>query len=129
MLPLDMKKVESYISDNIDTDFFDKKIAKLKNFTLSDVVKRKNPYLFKAKRIESAQDYIQQVLDATVSSGKSRSSEIFLKDSPCRSANKFMEPINRAPLESTSSSATMANDTLSVLNLAPIGGIPVKSVR
>ena len=70
MLPLDMKKVESYISDNIDTDFFDKNIAKLKNFTLSDVVKRKNPYLFKAKRIERAQDYIQQVLDATVSSGE-----------------------------------------------------------
>ena len=70
MRPLDMGVVEHFIADNIDKDFFDKKLSKLTKITLSDIVKRKNPYLFKAKRIETGSEFIRQVLDATVSSGE-----------------------------------------------------------
>lgn len=70
MNQIDLDAVEKFICDTIDESFFDRKIAKLRAFRLSDVVKRKNPYLFKSKGIETASDYIRDVMDATVSSGE-----------------------------------------------------------
>lgn len=70
MRPLNLAEVRQYIEENIGPGFHDKKIAKLKRLTLDHIVKRKNPYLYKAKNANSANDFVSTVLDATVSSGE-----------------------------------------------------------
>jgi len=70
MKPLKLAIVQKYIQDNIGPEFHDKKIAKLKKLTLDDIIKRKNPYMFKAKATNTAHDLITAILDATVSSGE-----------------------------------------------------------
>jgi hypothetical protein len=69
MEPLDIDDVKKYVEDNIGT-FHSKRLQKIVNLNLSEVLTRKNPYLFKAKNILTAQDLIQTLLDATISSGE-----------------------------------------------------------
>ena len=70
MNPIDLELVKAYIKENIGPQFHDKKIAKIKAINLDMVVRRKNPYLFKAKGSSSAHDFIKSVLDASLSSGE-----------------------------------------------------------
>lgn len=63
-------RIADFIHSHIGPEFHDKKIAKLKALSLEDVLKRKNPYLFRAKNAVNANDFIKAVLDATVSSGE-----------------------------------------------------------
>ena len=80
MKPLKLSAVSCYINANIGPQFHAKKIARIKKLSLDDVVKRKNPYLFKAKGVNSANDYITAVLDATVSSGEETTFGNFLEN-------------------------------------------------
>lgn len=68
--PLDLADVARFIQEHIGPEFHDKKIDKLRALKLEDILRRKNPYLFKAKRTQTANDFIKAVLDATVSSGE-----------------------------------------------------------
>ena len=68
--PLDLNEVARFIEDHIGLEFHDKKLAKLQALTLENILRRKNPYLFKAKRTQTANDFIKAILDATVSSGE-----------------------------------------------------------
>lgn len=70
MQPIDLRLVKAFIAEHIGPDFHEKKLAKLKTLTLDTILKRKNPYLFKAKGAVTANDLIEAVLDATVSSGE-----------------------------------------------------------
>ncbi len=70
MPPIELAAVQQFIEEHIGPDFHDKKIDKLKKLTLEAILKRKNPYLFKAKGAVTANDLIESVLDATVSSGE-----------------------------------------------------------
>ena len=70
MRPIDLRIVKAFIEEHIGPDFHEKKQAKLKALTLETILKRKNPYLFKAKGARGAIDLIEAVLDATVSSGE-----------------------------------------------------------
>ena len=70
MSQLNLDDVVAYIQANIGPEFHDKKIDKLKKLKIDDIVKRKNPYLFKAKGTDTANDFVKAVLDATVSSGE-----------------------------------------------------------
>jgi len=70
MRPLDLSEVEDYIHDNIGEGFYDKKVEKVRGLSLDDIVKRKNPYLYRAKGSDSAHDYINDILAATVTSGE-----------------------------------------------------------
>ncbi|MFN6960895.1 MAG: PmeII family type II restriction endonuclease [Rhodocyclaceae bacterium] len=56
-----------FIEKNIP-DFHRKRIERLAGLRLREVLRRKNPYLFKAKNIESASDLVKQLLDAHLSS-------------------------------------------------------------
>ncbi len=47
---------------------------------MSEVLTRKNPYLFKAKNLLTAQDLIKTLLDATISSGEETIFGDFLED-------------------------------------------------
>ncbi len=50
------------------TPFYLKRLEKLESLRLEDVLKRKNPYLFKAKNIELAGDLARSIVDAYLSS-------------------------------------------------------------
>jgi len=55
--------VEEYIGD-----FHTNRLAKLNELKFQDILKRKNPYLFRAKNILTAHDFVKSILDAYLSS-------------------------------------------------------------
>jgi len=67
MNPLSLTDIFKYVEKNIGT-FHEKRLNRLENLKLNDILKRKNPYLFKAKNILTAQDLVQTILDAYLSS-------------------------------------------------------------
>lgn len=70
MNELILSDVVAFIEANIGPGFHDKKIKKVQRLTLNDILRRKNPYLYKAKAVLDAHDYISAVLDATASSAE-----------------------------------------------------------
>lgn len=63
MTPENKKIVYKFIEENIGS-FHSARIEKIKSLRLKTLLKRKNPYLYKAKNIETAQDLIKNILDA-----------------------------------------------------------------
>jgi len=59
--------ITAYVEQNIP-NFHHNRIEKLKRLKLKDVLKRKNPYLFKVKHITTAGDFVKTILDAYLSS-------------------------------------------------------------
>ncbi len=64
---IENKNIISYIEKNIST-FHGKRLLNLEALKLSKILKKKNPYLFKAKNIHTAQDLVKPLLDAHLSS-------------------------------------------------------------
>jgi hypothetical protein len=56
-----------FINDNIQL-FHERRVESLKSLKLSDILHRKNPYLYKAKNILTAQELTKSFLDAHLSS-------------------------------------------------------------
>lgn len=69
MNQLNLIDVKQYVKDNIET-FHQKRIERLKNLKLKTVLKKKNPYLFKAKHLLTANEIVQGIADAYISSGE-----------------------------------------------------------
>jgi len=69
MKPLDIKNVTQYVEDNIAI-FHEKRLKSLDKLKLSDVLKRKNPYLFKAKNTETSEQIVRGIVDAHISSNE-----------------------------------------------------------
>jgi len=70
-MPLSLlRKPKQFVADNIKPGFHDKRLASLENLRLEKVLKRKNPYLFRAKAVTGAPDLVRQVLDAHLSSNE-----------------------------------------------------------
>lgn len=67
MKQLNLKDVTQYVEKNIGT-FHQKRIAGLNDLKLKKVLGKKNPYLYKAKYILTAQDIIKSLTDAFISS-------------------------------------------------------------
>lgn len=67
MKPIDIGTVSSYVEQNIGI-FHDKRLQSLEKFKLHTVLKRKNPYLFKAKYILTAEQLVRNIMDAYLSS-------------------------------------------------------------
>ena len=61
------RQLTAFIEEHIP-HFHEKRLQSLEGLKLKAVLKRKNPYLFKAKYVESAPDLIKQLLDAYLSS-------------------------------------------------------------
>ena len=57
-----------FLAREVMAPFYLKRLEKLESLRLSDVLKRKNPYLFKAKNIELAGDLGRSIVDAFLSS-------------------------------------------------------------
>jgi len=69
MNKLDLDEVKKYVEDNI-SDFHNKRVEKLGSLKLKTILRKKNPYLFKAKNILTAQELIQAIVDAYISSSE-----------------------------------------------------------
>jgi len=69
MKKLTLKDVSHYVEQNIGT-FHQKRIQSLDSLKLTQVLKRKNPYLFKAKCVLTAEQIIRGILDAHISSNE-----------------------------------------------------------
>jgi len=64
---VNLNDVIIYVENNIGT-FHQKRLQNLEKLKLRQILNRKNPYLFKAKNILTAQDLIKTLLDAHLSS-------------------------------------------------------------
>ncbi len=69
MEKLNQKDVLHYVEQNIGT-FHEKRIQSLDGLKLSKVLKRKNPYLFKAKYVLTAEQIVKGLVDAHISSNE-----------------------------------------------------------
>ena len=78
MESLDFDQVREYVNENV-VDFHQWRIRLLENLKLRDLLK-KNPYLFRAKNITKAQDLVESLLDARLSSSEERLFGDFLED-------------------------------------------------
>jgi hypothetical protein len=68
MSSLDYDTLHQYIEDFVVAPFYQKRTEKLEELKLKTILKRKNPYLFKAKNIQTAGDYAKDLLYAHLSS-------------------------------------------------------------
>jgi hypothetical protein len=68
MQNLSYQELFEYIGTHIIKPFYELRLARLQELRLTHVLKRKNPYLFKAKNITTAQDFVTDILQAHLSS-------------------------------------------------------------
>jgi hypothetical protein len=66
---LNLDNVVEYVEENIGV-FHQKRISRLDSLKLSQVLKRKNPYLFKAKYVLTAEEIVRGLVDAHISSNE-----------------------------------------------------------
>jgi len=67
MEKIKQSEISEFIAPNIEA-FHQKLFQRLLGLKLSDILTRKNPYLFRAKAIDTAQDLVKSILDAYLSS-------------------------------------------------------------
>ena len=65
MRPITQREIVDYVEANIQT-FHQRRLDNLQKLKLMNVVKRKNPYLFKAKNINAASEFVKTILDPTL---------------------------------------------------------------
>ena len=68
MKKLNYKELNKFIVSDVIQPFYKIRLERLEFAKLANIAKRKNPYLFKAKNIETAGDFAKGLLDAFLSS-------------------------------------------------------------
>lgn len=69
MKQLDLNDVRLYVEENIGA-FHKKRIASLENLQLKTVLRKKNPYLFRAKYLLTSEQIVRSLTDAFISSNE-----------------------------------------------------------
>ena len=69
MKNLNLNDVLQYVENNIGV-FHEKRIQSLDNLRLTKILRRKNPYLYKAKNVLTADEIIRSIVDAHLSSSE-----------------------------------------------------------
>jgi hypothetical protein len=69
MKPVNLNDVSSYVEQHIGV-FHQKRIQSIDSLKLTDVLKRKNPYLFKAKNVLTSEQIVKTLVDAHISSNE-----------------------------------------------------------
>ncbi|MBK8395840.1 MAG: cytosolic protein [Leptospiraceae bacterium] len=67
MNTISIDEVKKYVEDHIGS-FHSKRLKSLEKLKLKTILKRKNPYLYKAKNIHTFYDLVKSILDAHLSS-------------------------------------------------------------
>lgn len=68
MEKINYQQLNLFVVSEVIKPFYEIRLERLKNSALENLIKRKNPYLFKAKNIENAGDLAKNILDAFLSS-------------------------------------------------------------
>ncbi|HVP21475.1 MAG TPA: PmeII family type II restriction endonuclease [Anaerolineaceae bacterium] len=76
--PINLDEVKEYVNSNIDA-FHNKRIESLRGLKLNALV-AKNPYLFRAKNVNTASQFVELVLEAFLSSSEEKQFGNFLED-------------------------------------------------
>lgn len=76
---LDMVEVTRFANESIQL-FHKSKLAKIRTLKLKDILRKKNPYLFKAKGIQNANELVSGIVEATISSSEETLFGQFLED-------------------------------------------------
>ena len=79
MKSITQQEITDYVEANIQI-FHQKRLDSLQKLELMKVIRRKNPYLFKAKNINTAQDFVKTILDAHLSSQEETTFGGFLEE-------------------------------------------------
>jgi Type II restriction endonuclease EcoO109I len=69
MRPLNLEKVEKYVKQNIGK-FHKARLDRIGDIKLNEILRKKNPYLFKAKNVKKASEIIEGILSAHISSSE-----------------------------------------------------------
>lgn len=69
MKAINLEDVRQYVAKNIGS-FHQQRLDNLQKLKLAAVLKRKNPYLYRAKNVLLAQDYVKSLLEAHLSSNE-----------------------------------------------------------
>ena len=68
MKPLNLPLVQKYVNENI-VDFHDRRLGSLKNLKLAKLL-QKNPYLLRAKNVQTASQLVEGAMEASLSSSE-----------------------------------------------------------
>ncbi len=68
MKKLPYQDFHAYLAEHVIEPFYEVRLNNLNSLQLKSILKRKNPYLFKAKNIELAGDLVKSIVDAFLSS-------------------------------------------------------------
>ena len=79
MKRITQQEITDYIETNIQ-DFYQRRLDRLQNLKLMDVLRRKNPYLFKTQNISVAPEFVKNLLDAHLSSQEETILDNFLEE-------------------------------------------------
>ena len=74
-----LKEIQGFVNKNIDV-FHGNKLRIIRGLDLKKVLRKKNPYLFKAKNLTLASDLTKDILDAYLSSSEEKIFGDFLED-------------------------------------------------
>ena len=78
MKTITKKTIERYVEQHIGT-FHENRLQKLQELKFADILTRKNPYLFKAKNILTAHEFVKTLLDAYLSAQEEGIFGLFLE--------------------------------------------------
>ena len=62
------KDYYKFLAEHVVTPFYNKRLASLQSMALAKILRRKNPYLLKAKNISSPDELVRSIVDAFLSS-------------------------------------------------------------
>jgi len=77
--PLNLNTVQAYVATHIGS-FHQRRLERLSNLQLHKILRRKNPYLFRAKNILTAEALVRGILEAHLSSQEETLFGEFLED-------------------------------------------------
>jgi hypothetical protein len=90
MRAISLEEVEKFVNQHIG-EFHENRINRVKRIKLRQVLQKKNPYLFKAKNILTAQGLIESLLQAYLSSSEEELFGSFLEDLAIYVASKTLD--------------------------------------
>jgi hypothetical protein len=79
MSKINKEQVKQFVEENIQT-FHQNRLNSLEKTKLKDLLRKKNPYMFKAKNMATAQELVVSFLDAKLSSSEEKIFGDFLED-------------------------------------------------
>jgi hypothetical protein len=79
MNEISLKDVTNFVNKNIG-DFHESRVNRIKDIKLKDILRKKNPYLFKAKNLLTAEKLIESILQAYLSSSEEEIFGEFLEE-------------------------------------------------